>query len=98
MRKLGIWLVPVFLLLLGLVLVWIGGLVNADAIANTAYINAHSCTGQPGCVTLSCTAECGYATLIQAMGTVSVTAGFVVGLVRWARLTRSSRSNPPAGR
>ena len=97
MRHVGVWFVPALLLALGVVLIWIGGLVYADAITNTAYVNAHNCPGQAGCASLACLPECGYAGLITVIGVISAAAGVAVGCVRFVRRVRRAPRGHPAG-
>lgn len=96
MRSRGWWLVPFFLILVGILLIWDSTMISEDAAANTAYRNSADCSAQNGtspphsCAILSCVPECGYAAYTGILGGLVLAAGASVGLVRWSR----SRSRP----
>ena len=96
MRPVGVWLVPVSLVLIGFLLIGDAAMISEDAAANTAYRNSTDCSGHngtspgPPCATLSCIPECGYAAYTGILGGLVLASGASIGLARWSR----SRSRP----
>ncbi len=97
MRPLGRWLVPVFLLALGVILLWLGSMLHTDGVANLALQNSQGCnqvnsTMPHTCVTVSSNTEEGVGDLIGLLGACTVVTGVVVGLARWSRGRPIARS------
>ena len=97
MGPLGRWLVPLFLLVLGGLLLWDGSLLTTNADTNLAFWDSHSCSGgnqtrgMP-CASLSpCHEECSLADGTSFLGACSVAAGFVISVVRWRWAPAGSR-------
>ena len=92
------WLVPIFLIALGLTLLWLGSVLNADGVTTLALENSQRCsevnsTNPPPCATLASNTELNVAELIGVLGVSSTLAGLVVGLVRWGRSRPRIRSS-----
>ncbi|HZY92891.1 MAG TPA: hypothetical protein VFG07_09025 [Thermoplasmata archaeon] len=97
MRSPTPWLVPVFLIALGLTLLWLGSVLRADGVTALALENSQRCsrvnsTNPHTCVTLASNTELNVAGIIGILGAGSTLAGLVVGLVRWGRSRHPIRS------
>lgn len=92
MKPLGRWLVPFFLLALGLTLIWLSSAIYADGLANLAQKDSSDCavpTGQAGgppiCANLVADPEMVYGYMIGILGGITVIGGIIVSLARSLR-------------
>lgn len=95
MGPIGRWLVPLFLLALGLFLVWESSALYADGKTNLNFQNANCNTtnhsGPIACVTLSSDPETGYAALTGLLAGVTLIAGVWMTAVRGWRYWRERK-------
>jgi hypothetical protein len=101
MKRVGVWLVPTFLVLVGLLFIADGYGLTQDAQTNFVYERAYACYTGPNenvtfhsCVTPSaCQAECFYGWSTIILGGTVVAVGTVMGAVRIAREGKPPRLN-----
>lgn len=102
MRSIGSWLVPSFVIVVGILLLLDGSLLLGDA--NQTFPSLQARQGQgcqavngsapPPCASLSpCQEECSLAYATGTLGAVTLAAGVTIAGVRWSR-GRARRSRP----
>ena len=89
-RPIGRWLVPLFLIVVGALLLADGSLLEVNATANYLYLQDLPCQPvngtYPPCKTLSrCQEECMLADLTGFLGAVTLISGVCMAAVRWNR-------------
>ncbi len=90
MRRISQWLVPLFLVVLGVLLIWDSSLLMADGTSDVALQNSVNCnqpnsTAPHPCPTLAGNTETSLAALTGGLGAVTVLAGVVISVIRWVR-------------
>lgn len=101
------WIVPGFLILVGLLLLWESSLLNADGAANLPLENQRLCSQSSGsnphpCATLAADSEQEFSVWNAVLGLMSMVGGFGVLAARISasreRFGRTSGERPPAPR
>ena len=97
MRPIGRWLVPLFLLLTGALLIWDSSLLYADGTSNLNLQNSAACdqfnsSAPHNCATLVSNPEMELALSTGFLGTMTLGAGVGMAAVRWFRTSGASRS------
>jgi hypothetical protein len=86
--RLAAWVVPLFLIGMGLLITLDGVLLAAEAptdLKNAQAVQQSNCPQNGPCATLSSIGEQALAVMTEVMGIVTLAAGIVVGLVRLRR-------------
>jgi hypothetical protein len=92
------WLLPVFLVVVGALLLWDSAVLYADGISNLALQNSAPCgqvslSAPHSCATSSSNAEMALSVFTGSLGALTLAGGLIMSAVRWSQFR-----NPEEGR